>query len=394
MDADRADGDGTPFQSHSTTLDEQSNRRASRRRAGARDPRARRRAFAQLASVVMIVAAITYFINAKSNHAITPKDSLIPVQPRVETTEQAPDEEADGSVEAAAPEQPMTAGAGPAEAPPLDRAAIAEAEAELDAASRDRARAEHRAAALARRASEAAGQAALETARARKLAYVVRDPSTRITHASARGGFLKGEREKLAKEVSTLRQLPRPKSASILSKSPVARPTASDEYHFELQRNRSAFINLDQLLRLTKEDAQIRIRMADRVPVVGNKVGPVGAFSLEYELVRALPGSMEELLERKSIRFDLRAWELIPESESRGETFEATRNPLSEFSRAVNRLAPGRATITLWVYPDSFLLYRRIRADLVERGFSVAARPLPEGMTIRGSPMGTQSAAQ
>jgi hypothetical protein len=276
----------------------------------------------------------------------------------------------------------------------LDRAAIALAEADLDAASRDRARAEHRAAAIARQVSEAAGQAALDTARARKLAYLVRDPSTRITQASARGGFLRGEREKITKEVSTLRQLPRPKSASILSKSPVARPAASDEYHFELQRNRISFINLDQLLRLTKEDAQVRIRMADRLPVISNKVGPVGAFSLEYELVRALPGSMEELLERKSIRFDLRAWELVPEAENRGEVFEATRNPLSEFARAVNRITPGRATITLWVYPDSFLLYRRIRADLVERGFSVAGRPLPEGLTIRGSPMGTQSAAQ
>jgi hypothetical protein len=51
-------------------------------------------------------------------------------------------------------------------------------------------------------------------------------------------------------------------------------------------------------------------------------------------------------------------------------------------------------TITLWVYPDSFTLYRRLRDELVTRGFSVAARPLPTGMTIRGSPMGTQSAAQ
>jgi hypothetical protein len=355
---------------------------------------ARRRAFAQLVSVGLIIAAITYFTNAKPNHTITQTVSEIATEPPSATPAQEPFDKSDAGTEAAAPEEPRPVPAAPAEAPPLDRAAIAAAEAELDAASRDRARAEDRADALARRVSEAAAQAALDTARARKLAYFVRDPSTRITQASARGGFLKGEREKIAKEVSTLRQLPRPKSASILSKSPVARPAASDEYHFELQRNRITFINLDQLLRLTKEDAQIRIRMADRVPIIGNKVGPVGAFALEYELVRAMPGSMEELLERKSIRFDLRAWELIPESDGRGESFEATRNPLSEFSRAINRITPGRATITLWVYPDSFLLYRRIRADLVERGFSVAARPLPPGMTIRGSPLGTQSAAQ
>jgi hypothetical protein len=128
--------------------------------------------------------------------------------------------------------------------------------------------------------------------------------------------------------------------------------------------------------------------MSDRSPVISNRVGPVGAFSLEYELVRAVPGSMEELLARKNIRFELSGWELLPESENRGESYESTRGPLSEFSRAINRLGPGRSTITLWVYPDSFALFRQIKSDLTEHGFSVAARPLPAGMTSRKTSIG------
>ena len=279
-------------------------------------------------------------------------------------------------------------------APELDRAAIAEAEGELDAASRDRRGPTTGPPTSARRLAIASAQAALDASRARKLAFLVRDPSTRIAQATARGGFIRGERDKLEKEVTTLRRLPRPKSTSILSKSPVARPAAGHESHFELRRNRISFIDLERLLELTKADAQLRIRMSDRTPAISNKVGPVGAFSLEYELLKAVPGSMEELIERKSVRYDLRAWEVVPEFESRGETYEATKNPISEFSRAINRINPARATITLWVYPDSFTLYRRLRNELVERGFSVAARPLPDGMTIRGSPLGTQSAAQ
>jgi hypothetical protein len=271
---------------------------------------------------------------------------------------------------------------------------VGAAEAALDVASRDRARADDRAADSAGRFALASAQTALQASRARKLALVVRDPSTRIALAAARGGFLRGERDKLEKEVTSLRQLPRPKSASILSKSPVAKPATSDESHFELKRNRITFIDLDRLMELTLADAKIRIRMSDRTPGITNKIGPVGQFSLEYELVRSVPGTIEELITRKSVRFELRAWELVAESENRGEIYEATRNPISEFARAVNRITPGRTTITLWVYPDSFSLYRRIRADLVDRGFMVAARPLPEGMTIRGSPMGTQSAAQ
>jgi hypothetical protein len=244
--------------------------------------------------------------------------------------------------------------------------------------------------------TEAADQAAVDALRARRLAFQIRDPSPRIAQAVARGGFIRGERDRLAQEVTTLRSAPRPKSVSILSKSPVARPVADDEYHFELRHNRITFIDLDKLMKLTKADAQMRVRMSDRLGIVSNKVGPVGAFSLAYELAPTMPSDLDGLIERRTAirRYELQGWELIPESDNRGETYEATRNPISEFTLAMNRINPHRSTVTLWVYPDSFGLYRRVRADLIERGFSVAARPLPAGLSIRGSPLGSQSAAQ
>jgi hypothetical protein len=346
----------------------------------------RRQAFTQLASVLIGVVAVTLYIQfgpraqpkQPTPVAEVPKPSPAPVKaieakPALVVVKEAP---------------------APAPPPVIDQAAVNQAEATLDAASRDRARADHRAAELSRQVAFATNQAALDAARARKLAYVVRDPSNRIAQASARGGFVRGERDKIEKELTTLKQLPRPKSVSILSKSPVARPASSDEFHFELKHNRISFINLNRLLELTKADAQVRIRMGDRQGVISSKVGPVGSFSLEYELARVAPGSVEELVERKSLRFDLRSWELIPESENRGETYEGIHNPISEFARAISKMNPARATVTLWIYPDSFTLYRQLRKELTDIGFSVAARPLPDGMTIRGSPMGTQSAAQ
>jgi len=290
---------------------------------------------------------------------------------------------------AVAPEPPP-----PAPDPPkLDKAAVAKAEAALDEASRDRARAEARTDAAKRQLAKAANQAALDASNARKLAFRARDPSARIASATARGGFLKAERDQLAAEVAQLRSLPLPKATSILSKSPVARPAGGDEFHFELRRGRVSFINLDRLMELAKSDAQVRIRMTDRSGVITSQVGPVGWFSLTYVLGRATSG-IEELLERQSIRFDLKGWEVVPTAETRGETYEATRNPVSEYTRAINRLSPGRSVVTMWIYPDSFGLYRVLRDELTDRGFSVAARPLPEGMTIRGSPLGSVSAAQ
>ena len=241
---------------------------------------------------------------------------------------------------------------------------------------------------------QAAKLAAADAASGRTLALRLRDPSSEITRASSRGGFLRTERDRLKDEVAALRKAPRPKPKQLADKNPVAKPAGGEEYHFELRRNRVTFIDLDRLLQLVKSDAQIRIRINDSARVIESQVGPAGSFSLQYALARSIPGSIEDLMERRGISYDLRSWELVPEFEGRGETFEVTRSPASEFARAINRLNPSRATITMWIYPDGFALYRKLRDDLHSRGYLVAARPLPEGLSIRGSPAGSLSAGQ
>jgi hypothetical protein len=84
----------------------------------------------------------------------------------------------------------------------------------------------------------------------------------------------------------------------------------------------------------------------------------------------------------------------VPETPDRGETLEETRARTSNYARAISRLNPGHDTVTMWIYPDGFALYRRLRDDLHARGFLVAARPLPEGTSIKGSPVGSVSAGQ
>ena len=280
------------------------------------------------------------------------------------------------------------------EAPKLDREAVARAEESLDAASRDRERAEARAEEAARKLAAASVEAAAEAKAAKSLALRVRDPSTRINQAAAKGGFLRGEREKLKTEIATLATIPRPKAKVLSNKNPVARPSDGEEFHFELRRNRVTYIDLEGLLRLVKADAMLKIRLADGARTIDSRVGPIGAFSLEYSMGRSFGGSLDDLMDRRRISFDLRGWEIVPEFEGRGEAYDATRQPVSAFSQAINRLSPQKSTITMWVYPDSFALFRKLREDLQNRGFLVAARPLPEAMAIRGSPSGSLSAGQ
>jgi len=275
-----------------------------------------------------------------------------------------------------------------------DRAAVARAEATIDAASRDRARAEARAAEAADRLADASIRAAADVSAARDLPRRVRDPGARLARASTRGGFLRAERDRLQGEVAAIEKAPRPKAKLLADMNPVARPAEGDEFHFELRRDRVSFIDLERLLVLVKADAKLRIRLADGPRMIASQVGPVGAFALRYEMGREPAMSVDDLLDRGRVSYGLRGWEIVPEFEGRGDTFEASRSPVSDFSRAIGRLSPTRSTITMWVYPDSFALFRKLRDDLHARGFMVAARPLPEGMTIRGSPSGSLSASQ
>ncbi|WP_422930551.1 hypothetical protein [Singulisphaera sp. PoT] len=280
------------------------------------------------------------------------------------------------------------------EPPALDVAAVEKARQSLELSKKDRQLAEARAEAAAKQLAEASADAAAAAQAGKTLALRIQDPSQRLSRASARGGFLKAERDRLKGELIAIASAPRPKAQSLVDRNPVAKPVGDDEYHFELRRNRVSFIDLDRLTSKVKADAQLRIRMSDNARTVESTVGPVGAFSLRYVLARALPQSIEEAMERHGLSYNPQGWEIIPEFEGRGETFEATRSPVSEFRRVINRLNPRSVTITMWVYPDGFDLYRKLRDDLHEHGFMVAARPLPEGMSIRGSPAGSQSAGQ
>ena len=77
-----------------------------------------------------------------------------------------------------------------------------------------------------------------------------------------------------------------------------------------------------------------------------------------------------------------------------GETADEALAPNSEFRKALKSLRRGRNTVTIWLYPESFDAFRKLRKELYAAGFAIAARPLPPGEAIGGSPEGTKSAAQ
>ncbi len=272
---------------------------------------------------------------------------------------------------------------------------VEQARSELDGARAERASAER----LVEAAKSALGASQLEAARAmaetRALSRTLKDASPRIARASGRVVALQSRKQAVDAEIAALERAPKPRPKPLIDKSPVSRPPRGAEYHFELRDDRVAYINMKELLERLKVDARIQIRMMTIPRPVSGEAGPVGDFAIRYELVpvgMALSGRYGA--PSLDAEFTLSGYEIVPFRPGRGETLKSALEPASDFGRAVNQLDPSRDTITMWVYPDAFDLFRQLREALQRRGFQVAARPLPAEMPIRGSPNGSISAAQ
>ena len=276
----------------------------------------------------------------------------------------------------------------------LDRVAIARAEAVLKSAKRDRERAEARLedaqAGLNSLTIEAAASAL--DRRSRTLESSVKQVSAKLAQAKANGEKLKADRDAMEKELATLTKIPKPKPKSLVDKSPVATASDGHETFFEIRRDRVSFVDVDRLLDMVKNEMRKKMDGQSLDSGTSGKVGPVGWFAMKFEVSRSV-GDVDDLVAQR-MTLGLRSFEIAPLSDVRGETYDVALRPTSEFTRALHRVSPGRSMITLWVYPDGFGLYRKLRDALHSRGYLVAARPLPAGVPIRGSTIGSVSAGQ
>jgi hypothetical protein len=124
-------------------------------------------------------------------------------------------------------------------------------------------------------------------------------------------------------------------------------------------------------------------------------LGPIDGFRMRYTF-RRYDTSPEDAMQTGQMGATIRleVAEFLPVAPEMGEPIDVAIRPGSDFRDRLARQDPARTTLTLWVYPDSFEPFRQLRELLHEQGFAVAARPLPEGVPISGSPNGQKSAAE
>jgi hypothetical protein len=176
--------------------------------------------------------------------------------------------------------------------------------------------------------------------------------------------------------------------------SPVSRQVAGKEIHFRVKDGRVAYVPLDELT----DDLKRRV-MNNRSTIMQNggmkgRVGPVSGFSLKYSIAVEDANAADQLRYGGGlVRVEVEGWEVVPEQDVIGETeTEALAAGSSYDTRLVN--SRQSTSVTYWVYPDSYGMFRKLQAHAQRMGYQIAARPLPNGMPIIGSPTGSKSRAQ
>jgi hypothetical protein len=177
--------------------------------------------------------------------------------------------------------------------------------------------------------------------------------------------------------------------------TPLAKTVFGRELHFRLLGGRIVYVPVDELVDQFKTEAKQQVWKLRDAPAITEVVGPVRDFRLKYTLVKEtdrLNTRSGGFVSQEVVRLD--HYTLVPVRDDLGEPLDVALQPNSQFRSLLGSCNPQTTTITIWVYPDSFDAFRRLKEELYPLGFLTAGRPLPAGQLISGSPNGTHSAVQ
>ncbi len=176
--------------------------------------------------------------------------------------------------------------------------------------------------------------------------------------------------------------------------TPLAKTVFGEEEHFRLLAGRLVHVPLNELTEQLQREARLKIWKLTNAPSITETIGPTGGFRLKYALQRRrfATGTPSGPVVGSVVELD--RFVLIPVSENLGEPLEVALTNGSAFHKRLAQLDASATTITVWTYPDSYPEFRQLKQFLHQRGFQTAARPMPHGHPIGGSPRGSKSAAQ
>lgn len=191
--------------------------------------------------------------------------------------------------------------------------------------------------------------------------------------------------EELHQQIADMKKTKIPTKKWVHFATPIAQRNVREEAHYRCLKGKVVDTHLSDLI----QQLERRIRTGDFSPHNrdgGDRIGPIDGFWLEYS----------DVVEVDSYGLPHRAhrWDVVHNDDTIGETEKEALAATSKFKRSLTYRPAARYSITLWVYPDSYILAKALRDHLNQNGYLVALRPLPAGIPIGVSPFGTHSRSQ
>lgn len=201
------------------------------------------------------------------------------------------------------------------------------------------------------------------------------------------------ELQQLEMESMTLDQA-RPGNVIPHLPTPMAKTVFGTEIHFRLLGGRLAYLPWDEMIEAMKADLPRQAQKLSDTPRAEFSLPVMSGFGGKYILRRFDVDVQTKIATVRQARIGLERFFFVQVDNPIGETLDQALRPGSQFrSRLAAQQAKG-ATVTLWVYPDSFEEFRLVKQELFKSGFLTAGRPLPAGHPIGGAPDGTRSSAE
>lgn len=191
-----------------------------------------------------------------------------------------------------------------------------------------------------------------------------------------------------------LEKTPEPVVAVAHLPTPMAKTVFGEELHFRLKDGLLSVVPIDRLIQEIKLDFQ-RSAAGSREGMMDSAVGPIQGYVAKYEMNKSREMVSKGGQVSTATRIELVGMTIEPLQEPHGQPIEKIiAGGGSQLDIELAGRNPDRTTITVWVYPNSFGDYRRLKEHLYARGYATAARPLPVGRAISGGPQGSRSQAQ
>ncbi|MEZ6115768.1 MAG: hypothetical protein R3C28_04245 [Pirellulaceae bacterium] len=176
--------------------------------------------------------------------------------------------------------------------------------------------------------------------------------------------------------------------------TPMAKTVFGKEEHFRLQDGRLVYVPLNALTDQLRSEAPKKLWKLKETNAITETIGPVQGFHLQYTLRRNTYSTNTQAGPVVRQVAELDRFILLPVSMELGEPLDAALSDGSQFRQVLASMPANSTVVTVWTYPESFGDFRQLKSWLYERGYATAARPLPDGQPISGSPDGTRSASQ